>query len=413
MIVHRIPYPPDKGEKIRSFNQLKFLAERGWNVHLCALADDRNDLRHVKELERYCSSVLVEPLHPGLQKVKSLTAPLTGRPMSARYFYNSNLQQRVDELLRSPELGAVLCFCSPMAEYLYRSRVKPLQDLDGRRRMRLVMDLVDIDSDKWQQYAGRSSFPMKWVYAAEGRLLRAYERQVAQEFDATLLVSAAEAEAFRIRTDLKGGIHAVSNGVDLEFFHTAAKEREARPLRISFCGAMSYRPNADAVDWFAREVLPLVREALGEVEFWIVGGGAGDEVKVLAELPGVRVTGRVDDVRPYVWNSDISVAPIRIARGIQNKVLEAMALGVPALVTPLAFEGLEAQAGRDLVVADAVSATFAAAVIALLRDPVRRQEIATAARQVVEANYSWNGRLRLLEELLSMADLTAVTAEAR
>ena len=401
MIVHRIPYPPDKGDKIRSFNQLKFLAQKGWRVHLCTLADDPDDLRHAEALKKYCASVFVEPLRPRLQKIRSLAAPLRGIPMSARYFYNQRLQRRVDEVLASGNVAAVLCFCSPMAEYLYRSSLRPFASA-GQGGIRLVLDLVDIDSDKWQQYAASSGCPMKWIYALEGRLLHRYEQRVARDFHATLLVSDAEAETFRGRIGAEEAIYAVSNGVDLEFFHNHPPRGSTRPMRISFCGAMSYRPNVDAACWFARDVLPLIRKALGEVEFVIVGGGAGREVQALAALPGVRVTGRVEDVRGFVWESDLSVAPIMIARGIQNKVLEAMALGVPALVTPLAFEGLEAEDGRDLVVAPAEPQAFAEAAIGLLEDPARRQAITANARQVVEEKYSWEGRFKVLNEILAV-----------
>lgn len=431
MIVHRIPYPPDKGDKIRSFNQLKYLAEHGWRVHLCTLADDPDDMRHVEELKKYCASVSVEPLNPKLQKIRSLTAPFQGLPMSAGYFYNKRLQLRVDQVLQSCPITAVFCFCGPMAEYLRRSSLLPLAS--GKvGRVRCVMDLVDVDSDKWQQYAQRSAVPMKWVYALEGRLLHRYERQVAEQFHATLLVSDAEAETFRLRTGAGDAIHAVSNGVDLDYFHTLPDSQAAKGqagavqpgdgqtgagqtgagARITFCGAMGYRPNIDAVSWFAREVLPLIRKALGEWEFWIVGGGAGEEVRALEVLPGVRVTGRVEDVRPFVWDSELSVAPIRIARGIQNKVLEAMALGVAALVTPLAFEGLEAEAGRDLVVAPADAEAFATAAIGLLRDPEKRRSLARFARQAVEQRYSWEGRLQVLEELLSDDNATEPSARA-
>lgn len=394
MIVHRVPYPPDKGDKIRSYNQLKFLVEQGWRVHLCALADDPADLQHAAELKKLCASVTLEPINPKLQKIKSLTAPLMGLPMSAHYFYNKKLQLRVNAVLREQPITAVLCFCSPMAEYLRRASVT------RNRQISYVMDLVDVDSDKWEQYAERHSFPMKWVYRMEGKLLHTYERQVTEWFDAVILVSDAEAGVFRRRVGLPHKIHGVGNGVDLDYFTPSAEKRSSRNLRISFCGAMSYMPNIEAVCWFAHEVLPRIREALGEVEFWIVGGGAGEEVRALEKLPGVRVTGRVEDVRPFVWDSDLAVAPIRIARGIQNKVLEAMALGVAALVSPQAFEGLEAEAGRDLVVVPAEPEAFAKAAVELLRDPERRRAIAANARQTVKEKYSWEGRLQMLENLL-------------
>lgn len=400
MIVHRVPYPPDKGDKIRSFNQLKYLVEQGWRVHLCTLADDPTDLRYADELRKICVSVAIEPINPKLQKIKSISACLRGLPLSARYFYNVNLQKRVDQLLSQYPISAVLCFCSPMAEYLRRSSINPLQQTRNGQ-MTCVMDLVDVDSDKWEQYAERHPVPLKWIYRLEGWLLRRYERQVADWFDAVVLVSGTEADVFRSRSGLRHKIHVVGNGVDLHYFHPASETSTRQNYRITFCGAMGYLPNVDAVCWFAREVLPRIRETLGEVEFWIVGGGGGDEVWALEKHPGVKVTGRVADVRPFVWDSDLSVAPIGIARGIQNKVLEAMAMGVPALVTPQAFEGLEVEAGRDVFVTPAEPEVFAAKAIELLLDPGLRRTAVLNARRAVEEKYSWNSRLRALEEFLS------------
>jgi sugar transferase (PEP-CTERM/EpsH1 system associated) len=399
MIVHRIPYPPDKGDKIRSFNQLKFLVDRGWRVHLCALADDPSDLRHVGELRKLCASVAIELINPRLQKFKSISAPLRGLPLSASFFYNASLQKRVDLILSQHRISAVLCFCGPMAEYLRRSSLSPLSQGPERQTI-CVMDLVDVDSDKWEQYAERHVVPLKWVFRLEGWLLRRYEQQVTRWFDAVVLVSDAEVDVFRNRTALRHKIHAAGNGVDLAYFHPSLETMSQRNRRISFCGAMSYLPNIDAVCWFAREVLPRIRETLGDVEFWIVGGGAGEDVRALEKYPGVRVTGRVPDVRPFVWESDLSVAPIRIARGIQNKVLEAMAMGVVTLVTPQAFEGLEVEAGRDLLVVPAEPEAFAAKAIEIFREPDRRQDMALHARQAVEEKYSWSARLQALDELL-------------
>jgi len=414
MVVHRVPYPPDKGDKIRSYNQLKFLVGQGWKVHLCTLADDPSDMQYAVELLKLCASVTIEPLHSKLQKIKSLTAIFRRLPMSARYFYSENLQQRVNDILAKHPISAVLCFCSPMAEYLRRASVNPLPH--GRsRHVSYIMDLVDVDSDKWEQYAKRHSAPMKWVYRLESQLLHHYERSVTEWFDAIVLVSEAEADVFRNRTGCQQKIHAVGNGVDLAYFHPADKETIRTNIRISFCGAMNYLPNIDAVCWFAREVLPLIRQKLGEIEFWIVGGAVGDDVRSLENLPGVQVTGRVDDVRPFVWNSDLAVAPIRIARGIQNKVLEAMAMGVAALVTPQAFEGLEAEAGREIVVSPAEPEEFAAVAIELLCDHQRRQDIARNARLMVEEQYSWDGRLQVLDDLLlgSFRNISEVKAAAQ
>ena len=399
MLVHRIPYPPDKGDKIRSFNELRFLVDQGWRVHLCALADDPADLPYKAELAKFCESLSIEPINPKLQKLKSVTGPLLGLPMSAGYFYRRKLQRRVDEILASRPISAVLCYCSPMAEYLRRSSCFSFEQ-SKRNGIFCLMDLVDVDSDKWDQYAQRSSGLLRWVYRLEGKLLYRYECRVSEWFDAVVLVSAAEAAVFSHRVGAQRNIHGIGNGVDLDYFHPGQEKDENSGRRICFCGAMGYFPNIDAVIWFAREVLPRVRSALGDVEFWIVGGGAGEEVLALGHLPGVHITGRVDDVRPYVWNSELAVAPIRIARGIQNKVLEAMALGTVTLATPQAFEGLEAVAGEDLAVSPAEPAAFAAAAIELLSKPEQRIEMARRARRLMEADYSWQARLQLLDELL-------------
>ena len=408
-IAHRVPYPPNKGDKIRSFHEIRYLAERGWRIHLCALADDPTDLGHVEALKRSCRTVFLQPISPAVQKLRSLTAPLRGAPLSVPFFYSDTLQRRVDALLDRHPIRTVFCFSGPTAEYVFRSasarlasvgcRVKRGTSPRDAARPRLVMDLIDVDSDKWAQYARWGSGPMSWVYRLESRLLARYERKVAERFDATLLVSPAEAETFRSRTGLDERIHALGNGVDLEYFHPSGRSMPPgadEGARLVFCGAMDYFPNVDAVTWFTRDVLPIVRAEIGPVEFVIVGSNPTEEVLALRDAPGVKVTGRVDDVRPYVWGSDLSVAPIRVARGVQNKVLEAMAMGKGVVATPQAYEGIRAGAGDDLVVATAEPGVFAAAVGDLLRRPARRSELGVRARRVVESHYPWSAQLGTL-----------------
>jgi sugar transferase (PEP-CTERM/EpsH1 system associated) len=410
MLVHRIPYPPNKGDKIRSYNLLRYLASKGWRIHLCALADKAADLVHQKALQAYCASVRIEPLNPRLQKAKSLAAVLQGRPLSAGYYYRKSLQRVVDEILNTQDVKAVFCYCSPMAEYLFRSDVDVFGSLP---RPRLIMDLVDIDSDKWRQYARRTRSPMKWVYFLESRLLKTYEEQVVRRFDSTVLVSEMEAAMLRQRTGHPEKIFGVSNGVDLDYFSRTTVPPAASDRRMVFCGAMDYLPNIDAVCWFAREVLPLVRGLAGEVEFDIVGAEPAEEVRALAGLPGVRVTGRVEDVRPYVREAALSVAPIRIARGLQNKVLEAMAMGKPVLCTPEAFEGINAVPDRDILIASAEPKAFAEAAAALLEDANRRKEIGESARRVVEEGYCWESCLAGLDHLFASVNDSLAPGKAK
>ncbi|MHB8762730.1 MAG: TIGR03087 family PEP-CTERM/XrtA system glycosyltransferase [Deferrisomatales bacterium] len=391
------------------------MAESGWRVHLCALADDEADLAHLPALEQFCATVFVEPISPLGQKLRSLPAPFMGRPLSAPYFYSARLQQKVDAILSSRAIDAILCFSGPMAEYVFRSATaarsegarRPVAQRSGSpTRPRLVMDLVDVDSDKWSQYARFQRWPLSWVYRLEGALLARYERRVAERFDAVALVSPAEAELFGRRCGLPHKVHAVGNGVDLEYFHPTPEP--CRPHSLVFCGAMDYFPNADAVVWFAREVLPRVRQAVGEVTFTIVGSKPTPEVRALAAIPEVRVTGRVDDVRPYVWEAAVSVAPIRIARGVQNKVLEAMAMARPVVATPAAFEGIKAEPGRDLLVAEA--SAFAEGVGRLLLDPRAAQAMGQRGRSAVEAGYGWGAQLVGLDSLCrASSPLAALT----
>ena len=428
-LCHRIPFPPNKGDKIRSFNQIRYLSERGWSVHLCAFADEPGDMAHVDRLKEYCHTVDVLLLHRRWRVLRGAIALAAGGVLSVGYHFSGRMQERVDRVLSLYPIEACVCFSSPMAEHLFRSR--RLRGTFGARLMetsspksgsdapnpqpqtssselsvrpRLVMDLVDVDSSKWELYAEQKKPPAAWLYALESKRLARYEKRIAVAFDAVLLVSEAERDLLRERCgSLSHRIRALPNGVDMEYFRPEAPgqdgQRNQGSRSIVFCGMMDYYPNVDAVVWFAREILPRLRDGLGAVGFRIVGARPTKEVRALQELPGVEVLGRVDDVRPFVLQADVSVAPIRIARGIQNKILEAMAMQKPVVATPQAFEGIQAQPGRDLLVAGTASA-FTDAVSDFLSNPDRRARIAENGRRFVEARHDWNHLLEGLAELL-------------
>lgn len=399
MIVHRVPYPPNKGDKIRSYNLLKFLVSHGWLVHLCTLADNPEDLQYIDELQKLCASVIIEPLNSKLQKIKSIGAPLTGLPMSAQYFYKKKLQKNVDDIFSNHPISAVLCFCSPMAEYIFHAN--PTIQRACTKRPHLVIDFVDVDSDKWLQYAGRIHAPFRWLYLAESQLLRRYERKVARFFHASLLVSESEAQVFRQTTGIHDCVYSLGNGVDLEYFCPDPENHPAERYGIVFCGAMDYLPNIDAVCWFSREVLPLIRKKLPEACFTIVGGPPSKKVRELASLPGVKLTGRVSDVRPYVRSAALSVAPMRLGRGVQNKVLEAMAMGKAVLTTPQGFEGINATSPDHAVVTRANPLLFAESALSLLSSPHKLSTLGACARALIADRYRWPQQLQLLSKLLS------------
>lgn len=396
LLVHRIPYPPNKGDKIRSWHLLRHLAAR-YRVHLATFVDDQDDWQYVEHVRALCASSHFAPLHPRMARLRSLRALLANRPLSLDYYSDSATRHWVHHTMAAGAIERIVVFSSPMAQYV--------QKYDNARR---VVDLCDVDSEKWRQYAGQKSWPASWVYAWEARQLLVYERKVGAASDAALFVSQPEAQLFAtLAPESAGHIGWYGNGVDTAYFspHVAYANPYAAGARaLVFCGAMDYWPNVDAVQWFAREVLPAVQAREPRARFVIVGARPSPEVQALAALPGVTVTGTVPDVRPYVAHAALSVAPLRVARGIQNKVLEAMAMAQTVVLTPQALEGIDAVPGRD-VVAAGDAASFAAAVSAELAAP---GAVGAAARRLVEQAYGWDARLSALDALLEAPAQRAV-----
>lgn len=390
-LAHRVPYPPDKGDKIRSWRMLEHLAQYA-TVHLGAFVDDPDDMVHEDFLRSICGSVCLRPMRRPDRTVRALRGLLRGEALSMALFHDRAMTTWVNETMRNARPEGIFVFSSQMAPYA-------LAHLGQRRG---VMDFVDVDSEKWLQYAREGSGVRRAIYAREGRLLRAFEKHAARQFDASLFVSEAEAALFRqaIGSQTKN-VLAVSNGVDTGYFNPAG-DFEPRPPAVAptliFTGAMDYRPNVDAVLWFVEQVWPQVRAAKPDARFLIVGAKPSPEVRKLDRHDGVTVTGRVDDVRPYIAAADVAVAPLRIARGIQNKVLEAMAMAKPVVATGAAFEGIDAMPGEHLLVEEAPPA-FAARILALLDNPAAARTIGSAARAHVVAHYGWAAKLAPLDDL--------------
>jgi len=387
---HRIPYPPNKGDKIRSFHLLEYLARRH-RVFLGTFVDDPADWSHVEMLDRWCVARCVRPLSPARARILSLRGLFDGRPLTLPYYADGGLKRWVREILEREKVRRILVYSSAMAQF-----VPEAYHAQGRT----VLDLVDVDSDKWRQYAATRPWPLSWIYRRESKRLLAFERDQARRFEATLLVSPEEADLFRrLAPESSERIHALSNGVDVAWFDPEAKLNSpyGEPgSHLVFTGAMDYWPNVDAVIWFVEKVWPKVRAARPRARFHIVGARPAEAVRALAGREGVEVTGAVPDIRPWIRHADVVVAPMRIARGIQNKVLEAMALARPVVVTPMGAEGIDAEDGREWRVADSANA-FAEAVNALLGDTGRAEAMGRAARRRVLEGYAWEQRLPLLD----------------
>jgi len=385
-LAHRIPFPPDRGDKIRSWHLLKHLAGLG-PVHLACFADDEGDSAHLSALREALGGRLGEA-HVEIRRTGKAAAAVralaSGKPVSLTLFDSAPLRRFVERKLGDPKVACVFAFSGQMAQFV-----------PERPRQRFVMDFVDMDSAKFAAY-GEGGGPLAPVHRREARKLFDFERRVAARADLSLFVSEAEASLFRSRAGLPGAdIRALQNGVDLEFYNPAVAPaaETAHPL-IVFTGQMDYAPNVEAVDWFAGQVLPAIPEAT----FAIVGRNPAEAVRRLASRR-VVVTGAVADVRSWLAAADVVAAPLLTARGVQNKVLEAMAMARPVVATPAAFEGIEAEPGRDLLVADGAEA-MAGAISRLLADPVRRAALGRAARLRMEQAYRWEARLADLDTLV-------------
>ena len=390
-LAHRIPYPPTKGDKVRSYHLLKFLAGR-YRVHLGAFVDDAVDLEHAGALRELCEECHLVRLKPTLARVKSLAGLVSDEPLTLPYYRSASMRLWVNEVLRATPVQGVLVFSSAMAQYVMSAA--------GVRR---VADLVDVDSDKWRQYAATRRWPYSAIYRRESQALLRYERRIARRFDATVFVSAAEARLFReLAPEAANKVWHVNNGVDGDYFspeRTYANPYGEGERVVVFTGAMDYWPNVDAVVSFARGVFPEIRRRLSDATFYIVGARPARAVRSLAKLPGVKVTGAVPDIRPYLAHARLAVAPLRMVRGVQNNVLEAMAMAKPVLASPQAAEGMEARVGAELLVA--ADATEFVQQASHLLEHDNAAATGAAGRTRVLASYAWEKSLNRFEDLLT------------
>ncbi|HVA13657.1 MAG TPA: TIGR03087 family PEP-CTERM/XrtA system glycosyltransferase [Stellaceae bacterium] len=397
-LAHRMPFPPEKGDKIRSWHILRHLAERH-RVHLGCFYDDPADAQHVAELRKHCASVACLPLNPLLRRVASLAALRSGEAMSVAYFRDPRLMRWIAETFARWQPRQAFVFCSTMAPYL-----------DGYRFATRVIDMVDVDSEKWHQYADKRRWPLRAIYRREAQKLLQVETAAARSFDYALFATAPEAKLFLKRAFRPTArVLAMRNGVDYDFFDPAQAGANPYPAgrkSIVFTGAMDYWPNIEAAQWFVAEVMTALRHRFPAFDFWIVGAHPARRLRALAGAD-VRVTGRVADIRPYIAHADAVVAPLQIARGIQNKVLEGMAMGKPVIATPAALEGLDLRIGEE-VLAAANPQQFACAIAKLFGGEMAA--LGARARARIVADYGWQASLRVLDELLADPEPALATA---
>tara|TARA_B110000467_G_C18302024_1_gene472033 strand:+ start:201 stop:1475 length:1275 start_codon:yes stop_codon:yes gene_type:complete len=392
-LCHRIPFPPNKGDKIRSFNLLKKLSEQ-FDVHLGCFIDDPFDKQYAASLNKYCASVFHLDQNKTLSKIKGLTGFLTNKPITLPYYFDRKMQQWTDRIVAQENIQKIFVYSSSMAQYVQKEMFTSLDR---------VIDFVDVDSDKWRQYAEKKTGVSRWFFNREHRLLARVEDEICAQFNHSLFVSSDEAQLFSDRQPLaqQQKIHGLLNGVDVDFFNPKAKFTQEplvpkKPF-ISFTGAMDYWANIDAVLWFVEQVWPLILDKEPQAIFCVVGGNPSNDVVALAKNnTNIVITGRVHDVRPFIAQATCVVAPLQIARGIQNKVLEAMSLNKAIVVTSMAMEGINSDVGDGVVICDKAD-TYAQACLAFLN----KQELILTNRQWIKNNFTWKKTLQPLMQYFS------------
>jgi len=390
-LVHRIPYPPNKGDKIRSFNILRAVYEK-YKVYLASFVDDKDDMQHKDKVNEYCEDTYLEFLSSKYATIKSTRGFLRRHPLTLGYYHSQKMQQWVDTTISCENISKVLVFSSSMAQYVDKRKYE---------NMSRIIDFVDIDSDKWRQYAESKSWPMNWVYHRESRHLQEYEKHITDSFDYSTFVSKDEAKHYMRTHQLDSTkVGYINNGVDTEYFSPAnmlVSPYEENEQVIVFTGAMDYWANVDAVLWFASEIFPVIRKAHPKVNFYIVGSNPKESVRSLGNEEGIYVTGRVEDIRAYLKYASCAVAPLRIARGIQNKVLEAMSMAKYVVASPEAMEGINVCDNCELSIASKPDEYVQMVIDVLFRKDIIH---ANTSRDCMLSHYGWKATLKRLVDIL-------------
>jgi len=397
-LCQRLPFPPFKGERITSFNLLRHLS-RHYRVFLGTFVDDPADMAGIDKLRCLVEDLHVDRIAKPWSYVRALPRWLAGEPVSFALFRSSGLGQWLDDIEAKHKPVAIVTHSSNISAYAVDKFRRHGEEAEPKR----ILHFADVDSEKFVAYAERSRGWAKWLYATEARRVRHEERRLAAGADVVAFVTDEESDLFRsIIHEHQERVVTLPNGVDVETFNpNQAFEApfQSHGAAFVFTGAMDYLPNIEAVTWFAAEVFPGIRKMLPDAQFLIVGSKPTAEVRKLAAIPGITVTGRVESVAAYLAYAQVAVAPLQIARGIQNKVLEAMAMAVPIVVSKGALTGISAEPGKHLICAD-TPAQWINECVALVHEPVRAKEIGLAARSVVLRAYTWDAQFAKLDRLL-------------
>jgi len=385
-LCHRFPYPPKRGGKIRPFNMIRHLSGLGHQVTVCSLVRSPEEAEEGRGIAAHCAGFEMVQVKEPLQMLRMVARLPLVTPSSMGYFHSPELARRVRDLLGSKKWDLIFVHCSSVAQYVEHVRDVPK-----------ILDFGDMDSQKWLEYANYKPFPLSLGYRLEGYKMLAAERRLARRFDLCTATTRGEWET------LQGyGTGAATdwfpNGVDAKFFCPTGDPYEAET--VSFIGRMDYYPNQECMARFCATTWPMLKARRPGMKLLIVGADPSPQMRRLGELPGVTVTGSVADVRPFIRSSALMVAPLAIARGTQNKILEAMAMGVPVVTSTVAAGGVDAEAGKHLLVADTPEQTCQA-ILRVIEDRAERERLAVAGRQRMLNHHAWPHSMQRLDQIIA------------
>ena len=396
-VCHRFPFPPKRGGKIRPFNMIRHLTASGHHVTVCSLARSEQEAREGQGIAPHCERYEMAVVSAPVQTLRMVARLPTPVPSSMGFFYSPNLRQAIDRLLAQKRFDLIFVHCSSVAQYVSHVRSIPK-----------ILDFGDMDSQKWLEYARYKPFPLSLGFRLEGTKLQREEQRLAGLFDLCTATTRAEWETLRsygvdVDTDW------FPNGVDADYFQPDGEGYDADTL--SFIGRMDYFPNQECMIEFCRETLPLIQAQRLSAKLQIVGADPSPAIRKLGELPGVSVTGSVPDVRPYVLRSCAMVAPLNIARGTQNKILEAMAMGVPVVTSEIAAGGVDAERDTHMLVGSSPR-DYAEAALRLMSDGAERGRLARAGRERMRSHHDWGASMKRLDGIIARCADRQVRAAA-
>ena len=396
VVSQRVPFPPNKGEKLRTYHQILHLVESGHQVEVLTLVEDDNDERDAQLLASQLDINVSTYRLPNKVK-RYLWAVLKNQPLSVGNFFSTKLQKIIDSKLNQGR-DVLMFSASSLSYYIFNS---PSYETSS---CYLLMDFMDVDSDKWAQYAATSRFPMNWVYSRESEGIRELEAKTNKLFSACFLIAEEEVALFKRNVDASKPVKVLGNGLDFKAFYPSKKvpafSGEIQTPNFLFTGVMDYKPNIDAVLWFVNECWPTVRSKYSTAVFTIAGMNPVEEIKAFNGKEGIEVTGFVDDILPYFHRANVFVAPFRLARGVQNKVLQAAACALPIVTTSMGAEGISFASNDNMWIEDNAEA-FANACISIMENDDASKEKALRAFDAIREQYSWKQQLAPLDKVLS------------